>query len=85
MTKREREQAHMDRLRAARGLPPQAESPRFMDRTRAAVCYLNTTPDGGDGPSAMAAFLAIFHPEIDPAGPLHLDLMQSARRNVGRL
>ena len=53
---------HMDRLRAIRGLPPQRHE--IMDRTRAAVCYLNATNDGGDGHAAIYAFMSIFHPDV---------------------
>lgn len=60
------------------------EDPRIMDRTRAAVCYLNTTNDGGDGPLAMNAFLAIFHPEIVVGSSQWLELTQAARENVRR-
>jgi len=54
------ETKRMDALRAARGLPPQTRE-NLMDRTRAAVCYANTRDDEG---VKLAAFMALFHPEV---------------------
>lgn len=59
----ETNEQYMDRLRAMRGLPPMRQDPQIMDRTRAAVGYINTSRLGRDDPAALAAFMSIFHPE----------------------
>lgn len=74
-------QAKMDRLRAARGLPPlrtQADLDGLMDRTRAAVAFLGTSHADSEA-LKLQAFLALFHPEIEAGTPRHLDLIQGAR------
>jgi len=40
-------------------------SKRKMERTRAAVGFVNSHPKGRESPSALNAFLALFHPEMD--------------------
>lgn len=80
MTKREK--AKMDRLRALRGLPPQTRE-NLMERTRAAVCFVNSGPRGSEA-GQLNAFLALFHPEIEPGTPRHLALMQDARERDRR-
>lgn len=77
----ETQEQYMDRLRAVRGLPPMREDPQIMERTRAAVCLINT---GCSETAKLSAFLAIFHPEIEPHGKLHMELMQDSRRRDGR-
>lgn len=72
----ETEEQYMDRLRGVRGLPPMREDPDLMARTRAAVCFLNT---GASESSKLNAFLALFHPEIEPHSMRHITLMQDAR------
>ncbi len=57
---RKLDQHRMDKIRAARGLPPQTRE-NLMDRTRAAVCFVNT---GTSEATKLNAFLAIFHPDM---------------------
>lgn len=52
-------QQWMDRIKKYRD-----DRDTMMERTRAAVCYLNTGRLGGDSPSALYAFMDIFHPEV---------------------
>lgn len=73
--KGETQEAYMDRIRASRGLPPMREDPQIMRRTRAAVAFINGT--NASEAAKMAAFLDIFHPEVQ--GQQHLSLMQAAR------
>lgn len=73
----ETDQQWMDRLRTARGLPPQ-NADTLMTRTRAAVGFLNASHNGSEA-SKLNAFLALFHPEVEAGTPLHLSLMQDAR------
>lgn len=78
---RKSDQEHMDRIRAARGLPPlrtQEDVDNLMERTRAAVCLLNADRASSEA-SKLSAFLSLFHPEIEPGTPQHLELMQDAR------
>jgi hypothetical protein len=77
--RRETEQEHMDRLRAARGLPPQTRD-NLMDRTRAAVCYVNARSGYSGDALKLAAFLSLFHPDIEPGSPRYVALMQDARQ-----
>lgn len=76
--KGETQEQYMDRLRAVRGLPPMRQDPTIMDRTRAAVCLLNSQGGGGEA-SKLNAFLAIFHPEIQPGTMQYIQLMLGAR------
>lgn len=75
----ETDQEHMDRLRAARGLPPQTRD-NLMERTRAAVCYVNSRSGYGGDALKLTAFLSLFHPEIEPGSPRYIALMQDARQ-----
>ena len=50
----------------------------LMQRTRAAVGFLNSGPGTGSQRSKMNAFLALFHPEIEPHSPEWMELMRSA-------
>lgn len=50
---------------------------RMMDRTRAAVGFINGPGNGRDD-LKMSAFLDIFHPEL--SAEQRLELVQSARR-----
>lgn len=72
----ESNQQWMERLRRYR-------ADGMMDRTRAAVCFVNS---GGYGSEAtkMNAFLALFHPDIEHGTPQHLALMQDARKRDQR-
>lgn len=79
---RKTDQEHMDRIREARGLPPlrtQEDAGMMMSRTRAALAFVN----GNRGTEAlkMAAFLAIFHPEMSEEKTR--ELVQS-KRGYGR-
>lgn len=47
-----------------------------MERTRAAVAYIETTPDPG---VELAAFMALFHPDHDPN--LTRQMVHEARKN----
>ena len=68
MTRRKREQEHMDRIRAARGLPPQTRE-NLMEQVAAARCYIDrasrTTDPEAQRRIELTAFMAIFHPEVD--------------------
>lgn len=55
-------QQHMDRLRAARGLPPLTRESLF-EQVRAAKCYLSSDTGRGKPGLEMLAFVSIFHPE----------------------
>lgn len=70
----ETEQQWMDRIRRERDMMPL--------RARSAVAYLNTTRDGGDGPTALVAFMEIFHPEY-PQDKV-LAMASDIRRRNGR-
>jgi hypothetical protein len=52
----------------------EVERDDLMERTRAAVTYCNTTNDPG---TDMAAFMAIFHPEVSQDKVL--DLVRATR------
>lgn len=63
MTKKEK--AHMDRLRATRGLPPQTRE-NLMGRVAAARCIIDRgimNPER-QRRAEIAAFMDIFHPEV---------------------
>jgi hypothetical protein len=75
----ETNQEHMDRLRAVRGLPPQTRD-NLMERTRAAVCYVNAGSGRANDALKLTAFLSLFHPEIEPGSPRYIALMQDARQ-----
>lgn len=81
----ETDRQFMDRLRDARGLPPMSETTDFraelMGRTRAAVGYIASKGSNTEA-LKMAAFLELFHPEVE--GLQHLELMQSARAQDAR-
>jgi hypothetical protein len=66
--KGETQQEHMDRLRAARGLPPLTRE-GLMNEVAAARCYLDravsTTNPEQQRKLELTAFMAIFHPEVD--------------------
>jgi hypothetical protein len=65
----------MDRLRAARGLPPQREE--LMGRVAAAQCYISTVRDQKRAEVLeLAAFMSIFHPEHELASAPALRLKQ---------
>lgn len=52
------------------------KKPDLMQRTRAAVCYLNTKRDSAE--LEMYAFLSLFHPEIDE--PTKREIARKGRR-----
>lgn len=70
-------QKKIDRIRAARGLPPQTRE-NLMARTRAAVALCNTR-GGASEATKLNAFMALFHPEVEPGTLPHIKLMQDAR------
>lgn len=58
-----KEKAHMDRIRAARGLPPQTRE-NLMEQVAAARCYVGTiTNPEHQRRAEISAFMSIFHPE----------------------
>lgn len=62
MTKKEK--AHMDRLRAVRGLPPQTRE-NLMEQVAAARCYIDRATSNPETQRKLeiSAFMSIFHPE----------------------
>lgn len=48
-------------LRKVKVNPPPRQAPDLMERTRGAVCLLNSAQSGSDG-EKLAAFLELFHP-----------------------
>lgn len=62
MTKREK--AHMARLRAARGLPPQTRE-NLLERVASVQCYASSiiNPERQRAVE-LHGFMAIFHPEV---------------------
>ena len=69
----------MNRLRAVRGLEPLGvPADKLMETTRAAVCFVNAGSGHGGERAKLNAFLALFHPEIEPHSPRWRELMQSA-------
>jgi hypothetical protein len=74
--KQQREQAHMDRIRAARGLPPQSRDALF-ERVAAARCYIGTAnSEQHRRRLELHGFMAIFHPEISPERVLAMETGQ---------
>ncbi len=62
--KGETNQQWMDRLREARGLPPQTRE-NLMGRVAAAQCYVNTIANPERAREVeLVAFMDIFHPEV---------------------
>jgi hypothetical protein len=60
---RKAEQARMDRIRAARGLPPLTRENLF-EQVAAARCYISTVRSQQTAEKLeLHAFMAIFHPE----------------------
>jgi hypothetical protein len=55
------------------------QPPSLMDRTRAAVGYINANARGRDSDLALEAFMALFHPEV-PAEKVR-DLKAAAKHN----
>lgn len=62
MTKKQRD--HMDRIRAARGLPPQTRD-NLMERAEAARCFVDRAvySPRDQRRLELSAFMSIFHPE----------------------
>jgi hypothetical protein len=61
----DKQQAHMDSIRAARGLPPQTRE-NLMERVAAARTFVDracTSPRQAKR-AEMSAFMSIFHPEV---------------------
>lgn len=76
-------QQWMDRIRVERGeLPLSAEYLResMMERAKAAVCYINTGCLGRDDPSALMAFMTIFHPDFD--AELTAEMVRDQREKI---
>lgn len=62
--KGETNQQWMDRLRAARGLPPQTRE-NLMEKVAAARCYVGTITNPERAKEVeLVAFMDIFHPEV---------------------
>lgn len=60
---RKSERAHMDRIRALRGLPPLTRENLF-EQVAAAQCYISTCRNQAKADElSMHAFMAIFHPD----------------------
>lgn len=65
--KSDRERAEMDRIRAARGLPPLRDTRQLMfEQVAAARCYASSiTSSEHQQRVELSAFMSIFHPEVD--------------------
>lgn len=61
-----KEQAHMDRIRASRGLPPLRSREQLMNEVAAARCYIDQACSSPKQQrrAELAAFMSIFHPEV---------------------
>ncbi len=60
------EQQEMDRIRAARGLPPLRSREQLMTEVAAARCYIDraVTNPRKQEELELLAFMSIFHPEV---------------------